>query len=70
MTGSVKSEDHSPEAGVVVQAVDCLPSKHEALSSTQYHQKKIHICNPSHLGGGDQEGHGSRTAWARSHLNQ
>jgi hypothetical protein len=33
-----------------------------------------HACNPSYLGGRDQEDHGSRPAWAKSsqdpHLNQ
>jgi hypothetical protein len=28
-----------------------------------------HTCNPSYLGGGDQEDQGSKPAWARPHPN-
>jgi hypothetical protein len=56
----------------VVQVVEYLPSKCEALSSnssTTTRQKRgasAHAYNPSYSGGRDQEDHGSAPAWANS----
>jgi hypothetical protein len=57
----------------VVEVVTVPASKHEALSSNPNTAKKkkkkksqAHTCNPSYLGGRDQEDHGSKPTWANS----
>jgi hypothetical protein len=54
----------------IIQEVECLPSKREALSTAKRNKWinswLAHACNPRYLGGWDWEDQGSRLTWTNT----